>query len=206
MEIGGQHMDGIHRRCERDCVRQLPVRQLYAFNADTGALLWISDKYPGALPVVANGILYLGTEGSSYGPGVIALRADTELSYGIFRVDAVFNSPAVAYGTVYLQSSDSYLYALNAQTGQLQWAYYNAPSTYISPVVANGVVYTVSFAWGSNDGMQAVNALTGQLLWQDKSLFGSTIVATGGCMPPTITCPCTPSICRATDEGACRSC
>lgn len=153
---------------------------LYAFNAGTGTLLWISDKYPGALPVVANGILYLGTEGSSYGPGVIALQADTGAFLWNFQTqDAVFNSPAVAYGAVYLQSNDSYLYALNAQTGQLQWAYYNAPSTSISPVVANGVVYTVSFAWGSNDGMQAFNALTGQLLWQDKSLFGSAIVANG---------------------------
>lgn len=160
------------------------VGQLYAFDASTGALLWISDKYHGNSPVVTNGIVYLGTEGSPYGPGVIALKADTGAFLWNFQTqDAIFNSPAVAYGTVYLQagynSYDNYLYALDAQTGELKWSFYNAPSTYISPVVANGVVYTFSFAWGSSDGLQAVDALTGQLLWQDESLFGSAIVANG---------------------------
>jgi PGF-CTERM protein len=59
----------------------------------------------------------------------------------------VYSSPAVANGTVYVGSSDSNVYALNASTGKLTWSFTTGDWVLSSPAVANGVVYV-----GSVDG------------------------------------------------------
>jgi outer membrane protein assembly factor BamB len=76
-------------------------------------------------------------------------------------IRAVYSSPAVVNGVVYVGSFDNNVYALNAKTGAKLWTY--ATSNYVqsSPAVANGVVYVGS--WDNN--VYALNAKTGAKLW-----------------------------------------
>jgi outer membrane protein assembly factor BamB len=76
---------------------------------------------------------------------------------------AVFSSPAVANGAVYVGSDDTYVYALNASTGAKLWSYATAGVVSSSPTVANGVVYVGGGYL--NDNVYALNADTGAKLW-----------------------------------------
>ncbi len=66
-------------------------------------------------------------------------------------------------GTVYMNCSDRYMYAIDAVTGNLKWKYeqdvFSGGGNYSSATVVNGVVY-----FGSLSGyIYAVNATTGIL-------------------------------------------
>ena len=68
---------------------------------------------------------------------------------------AVQSSPAVADGAVYVGSNDGNVYALKTGTGAVLWSFpYGYPS---NSAVSNGVVYV--------NGLDALNASTGALLW-----------------------------------------
>jgi outer membrane protein assembly factor BamB len=54
---------------------------------------------------------------------------------------AVWSSPAVADGVVYVGSSDGNVWALRAKTGAKLWNYGTRSFVDSSPAVANGVVY-----------------------------------------------------------------
>src|SRR5205814_1393546 len=74
---------------------------------------------------------------------------------------AVFSSPAVVNGVVYVGSDDDKLYAFNASTGALMWTATTGSYIYSSPAVADGVVYV-----GSYDAkLYAFNANTGATKW-----------------------------------------
>ena len=128
------------------CRRQL--RQLYALNASTGALLW-SASNDAQSSAMANGVVYVG------GGGLYALNASTGAllwSYPVGRI--VLSAPTVANRVVYFGNVDKNccvdvfngLYALNASTGALLWSYrapgsiiYGPPGfVYSSAAVANG--------------------------------------------------------------------
>lgn len=74
----------------------------------------------------------------------------------------VYSSPTVVDGVVYVGSSDSYLYALNATTGKLLWKAKTGDWIRSSPTVVNGVVYVGSF----DSYLYAFKASTGGLLWR----------------------------------------
>ncbi len=80
---------------------------------------------------------------------------------------AIHSSPAVADGTVYVGSSDSKLYALDAATGAKRWEYKTESWVESSPIIAGGVVY-----FGSNDGrLYALDAKSGKKLWDFKTAY-----------------------------------
>jgi outer membrane protein assembly factor BamB len=152
---------------------------VYALNANTGALLWkyATNGRVYSVPTVANGRVYFGSSNNDH--NVYALNATTgallwtytTTSYGV-------GSPTVAGGAVYVGSfdSDSILYALNADTGTLLWQF-QGPFKMASPAVVNGVVYTAS----GYDAL-ALKASTGELLWTyDTGLevFNSPAVSNG---------------------------
>ena len=83
--------------------------------------------------------------------------------------DVVHSSPAVVGNTVYMGSWDSYLYALDAKTGQQKWAFksgeddsiHNQVGFQSSPAVADGTVYV-----GCRDAhVYALDAATGRKRW-----------------------------------------
>src|SRR3954468_6146799 len=80
-------------------------------------------------------------------------------------IEACFSSPSVSDGVLYVGSDDSYLYALNAQSGELKWRFKTGDVVYSSPTIVNGVVYV-----GSHDGhLYAVDAKTGKELWRFRT-------------------------------------
>jgi outer membrane protein assembly factor BamB len=79
--------------------------------------------------------------------------------------DLYTSSPAVSDGHVYFGSGDGNVYALDAQTGVLQWKFATGDIVHASPAVANGTVYIGS--WDSN--LYALDADTGREKWRFKA-------------------------------------
>jgi outer membrane protein assembly factor BamB len=125
-------------------------------------------------PVVANGVVYVGTEdGAMY-----ALNASTGAVSWSVQAGGLFpSSPAVVNGVVYIGSFDHNVYALNASTGARLWSFATGDLVYSAPTVVNGVVYI-----GSTDGnLYALNATTGAKLWgfTGGAVYSSPAVANG---------------------------
>jgi len=71
---------------------------------------------------------------------------------------AVFSSPIVANGVVYIGSQDKKLYALDAETGSVLWSYTTGQPIDSSPTVINGMLYVGSwdgkvYAFGLPSGL-----------------------------------------------------
>lgn len=77
----------------------------------------------------------------------------------------VLSSPVIADGTLYIGSSDHFLYALDAGTGVLRWKFKTDGRITSSPAVSTGLVYFGSF----DSNFYAVDATTGQLKWKFKT-------------------------------------
>ena len=85
--------------------------------------------------------------------------------------DLFTSSPAVANGKVYFGSGDGNVYAVDAQTGLLQWKFPTRDVVHSSPAVVNNIVYIGS--WDSY--LYAIDADTGQEKWSFKSGEDNTI-------------------------------
>ena len=82
---------------------------------------------------------------------------------------AVYSSPAIVDGVLYIGSTNGTLYALNGDTGLLLWTYATGGPVYSSPAVAGGKVYFLS-----TDGyFYALDASTGSLVWSVGGMGGS---------------------------------
>jgi outer membrane protein assembly factor BamB len=74
----------------------------------------------------------------------------------------VMSSPAVTADTVYVGSSDHFLYALDRNSGGQRWKFKTESRITSSPAVSNGVVYLGSF----DGNFYAVDAANGALKWK----------------------------------------
>ena len=109
-----------------------------AFNANTGALLYVAPVTFFSIPALSNGVVYVGSDDNN----VYALNANTGAIKWSFRTgDFVASSPAIANGVVYVESDDGNFYALNASTGAPLWQYTVSNYAASGPAVANGLVY-----------------------------------------------------------------
>ena len=70
-------------------------------------------------------------------------------------------SPAIADGVVYISSMDTYLYAIDQETGKEKWKYKSRMPIASSPAVAGGTLYFVSSA----GGIGAIDVVTGKIKW-----------------------------------------
>lgn len=137
-----------------------------AWEADLAALFNNADLRPLAQVAVANGLVVANVDPV----GVIALRVTdgSELWRYSFSGKHSVNPPSIAYGTVYFQqgnhSGDTYLFALNALTGQEVWrSSFDAQwEKYFAPTVADGRVFINGGYYG---GMYAFDAFDGNRLW-----------------------------------------
>lgn len=161
---------------------------LYAIEQETGKEKWKhrTRQQVSGTPAVANGIIYYeATDGVMY-----AAAADTGTRKWVFVTEAekrfeakglhgapppdqtipdswdlFSSSPAVANGKVYFGSGDGNVYALDADTGVLQWKFATKDVVHASPAVVNGTVYIGS--WDSN--LYALDAESGQEKWHFKA-------------------------------------
>jgi outer membrane protein assembly factor BamB len=73
----------------------------------------------------------------------------------------VVGSAAVAGGVVYVASLDTYLYAIDQETGKEKWKFKSRMPIASSPALADGVLYFVS----GTGALAAIDAATGQPKW-----------------------------------------
>ncbi len=135
--------------------------KMYAFNADTGQVLWTTPTgsyYLGSAPTVAGGKVYIG----SFDHMLYAFDARTGATlWSAPTGDRIGSSPTLVNGVIYIGSDDGKLYAFNASTGANIWTVPTGGSVRSSPAVFNGVVYA-----GSDDQkLYAIKADTGGTLW-----------------------------------------
>ena len=161
---------------------------LYAIDEETGKEKW---NFKSRMPIassaaIANGILYFVSSAGS----LAALDIATGKPKWVFAMeyekkfeaknlhglpspqqtipdawDMYTSSPSVANGKVYFGSGDGNVYAVDAQTGLLQWKFPTKDVVHSSPAVVNNVVYIGS--WDSY--LYAIDADTGQEKWSFKS-------------------------------------
>lgn len=142
----------------------------------TPTLLWKSAAAGGSSPVVADGVVYVGSGQNPVSPyvtlgTVYALNAtsgeklwnytNSEWSGSIYD-NGIGSTLAVVNKVVYVGSDDSNVYALNATDGSKLWNYSLGDFEGISsPIVVNDVLYV-----GCEDGyVYALNATSGLQLW-----------------------------------------
>ena len=122
-----------------------------------------------ASPTLANGILYFGDysgqlQAISEQTGRRIWRSDSEgalLGSGTF-----YSTAAVVYGRVFLGNTDGRVYAYDASTGRLDWAYQTGAYVYSSPAVANAPGLGPTIYTGSYDGrFYAIDARSGHVQW-----------------------------------------
>lgn len=76
--------------------------------------------------------------------------------------------PVVTGGTVYANSEDGQVYALDAASGRTKWSYDAGTWKDASPAVDDGTVY----AGGKDGSLYALDAATGQVKWKFFTAFG----------------------------------
>jgi outer membrane protein assembly factor BamB len=100
---------------------------------------------------------------------------------------AIYSSPAVAGGVVYIGSADGNLYAVEAAGGKLRWKFDAHGRVSSSPAVVDGVVYVVSL----DGNLYAVDAATGKQCWAFATEGEHRFTRPGnlGAFPPTEVVP-----------------
>lgn len=143
---------------------------LYALNAATGTALWTAQvAATPSTPTISNGVAYVAAGGALYAFDATSGATQWSVATGLFISD--YCSPAVANGMIYLYSGD--VYAFSVTNGALVWHSATGDTSTIptvSPIVANGVVYTGS----GGSAFYAYNAQTGALLWTQTYPGAST--------------------------------
>ena len=157
---------------------------LYAIDQQTGKEKW---NFKSRMPIASSGAIADGTLYfvSTAGP-LVALDISTGKPKWIFGAefekkfeakglhgmpsaaqtipdayDVYISSPAVANGKVYFGSGDGNVYAVDTQSGLLQWKFPTKDVVHASPAVVNNTVYIGS--WDSS--LYAIDAESGQLKW-----------------------------------------
>lgn len=162
---------------------------LYAFDAANGNKLWDAPGYSATLPVIDEGIVYVGS--MSNGPNA---NGEFIPSYAINALDAkngrfLWNystnfwvSNPVVFEKIVFFSADNNIIALNAITGDKLWNCTITSDTNFHPEchlpsVKNGVVYVTSSIKG---GVIALRAFDGVELWTHVGAFGNPVVIDKG--------------------------
>jgi len=161
---------------------------LYAIDQDTGKEKWKfkSSRPIASSPAVERGTLYFVSSAGA----LVALDTGTGKPKWVFAFeyerkfeakglhgypsaaqtipdawDIFTSSPAVAGGKVFFGSGDGGVYAVDAESGLLQWKFATQNVVHASPAVSGNTVYIGS--WDSS--LYALDAATGQQRWSFKA-------------------------------------
>jgi outer membrane protein assembly factor BamB len=144
---------------------------VYALNAKNGSVLW-TYRAAGAVkasPTLKDGALYFG----DYSGSVQAISEKTGRRFwrsgsegALLGSGTFYSTAAVIYGRVFLGNTDGRVYAYDASTGKLDWAYQTGAYVYSSPAVVNAPGLGPTIYTGSYDGrFYALNARSGHVQW-----------------------------------------
>jgi outer membrane protein assembly factor BamB len=144
---------------------------VYALQASTGHTVWTyhAEGAVKASPTLQDGVLYFG----DYSGHVQAISEQTGRRIwlagsegALFGSGTFYSTAAVIYGRVYLGNTDGRVYAYDARTGNLDWAYQTGAYVYASPAVTDAPGLGPTVYLGSYDGnFYALNARTGRVDW-----------------------------------------
>jgi outer membrane protein assembly factor BamB len=143
---------------------------VYALNARDGALKW-RTKTGGAVfagAALAQGILCI----ASVDKKIYGLDATTGQIRWTAPVEGMVQSQAATDGTRFFVGGwDNYFRAIEATTGRELWKNKFGRAFYFSPAIGSPTVREGRVFVSSNDGvLHAMNAETGQLLWEVNGL------------------------------------
>ncbi|HEY7830448.1 MAG TPA: PQQ-binding-like beta-propeller repeat protein [Solirubrobacteraceae bacterium] len=144
---------------------------VYALNAQNGNVIWTYHAAGAvkASPTLKNGVLYFG----DYSGQLQAISEQTGRRFwrsgseGALLGSGTFYSTAAAvYGRIFLGNTDGRVYAYDASSGKLDWAYQTGAYVYSSPAVTNAPGLGPTIYVGSYDGrFYALSARTGHVQW-----------------------------------------
>lgn len=149
---------------------------LYALDAETGSEEWSFEDSDGvtlygASPVLVDGTLYIGSGGNTGQVYAIDAGSGDQIWVSDTPDGQVRTVPAVSDGTIYVsaglgvddQPDDQTLYALDGETGELEWTF-ETNGKPMSPTVNDGTVYVgTGNNWGT---LHAVDTISGEEQWQ----------------------------------------
>jgi len=131
---------------------------------ESGNLAWkfsVEGKITNT-PSVGYGKVFVATDKKLY-----AVNLDGSEAWSV-NFNGTMSSAAIAYGKIYVGSSEGKLYCFNATTGNKLWEFTANGKIDSSPAVAGNIVY---FATNTPQGtVYAVNADTGSLVWYYRLL------------------------------------
>ena len=159
---------------------------LYCLNAHNGRTIWRyqADGPIKGSPTLSNGKLFFG----DYGGHVHAVRLsnghrvwETAAAARALRSGRFYATAAVAFGRVFIGSTDGRMYSLSSRNGRLAWARQTGRYVYSSAAVHDVPRVGPTVFFGSYDGhFYALNAKTGSERWRYNSggriSGGATIV------------------------------
>ncbi|HVR05954.1 MAG TPA: PQQ-binding-like beta-propeller repeat protein [Solirubrobacteraceae bacterium] len=144
---------------------------VYALQASTGHTVWTyhAEGAVKASPTLQDGVLFFG----DYSGHVQAVSEQTgrriwlaSSEGALFGSGTFYSTAAVIYGRVFLGNTDGRVYAYDARTGNLDWAYQTGAYVYASPAVTDAPGLGPTIYLGSYDGnFYALNARTGHVDW-----------------------------------------
>ncbi|MCW8802108.1 MAG: PQQ-binding-like beta-propeller repeat protein [Candidatus Bathyarchaeota archaeon] len=164
---------------------------VFCINSVSGSLVWnVSIGSSVGSPVVVDDFLYFGSkDGNAYcldvATGVKVWNYTTWYnnagpSHGYHWGNSV-SDPAVAYGCVYVGSSDFDVFCLDAFSGEKLWNFSTGGIVH-APSVADGCVFA-----GSYDGnLYCLNASSGAKIWQNLVGVFSPVSMSGSAGSPAI--------------------
>ncbi|HEY0679090.1 MAG TPA: PQQ-binding-like beta-propeller repeat protein [Chitinophagaceae bacterium] len=144
---------------------------IYCLRAKNGKQLWKFKTGAAVLgaPLIDSNIVYIG--GSDHRIRALDLVSGKEIWSFNGLSGPVVSRPLLYQGKVIVGAWDTYLYALNKQTGQLEWKWNNgssirnySPASCI-PVAADGLVYVVA----PDRFITAIDASTGATAWRSNA-------------------------------------
>jgi hypothetical protein len=147
---------------------QVPASALPGRNWVTGAVALVTgDAAQAPFNVRTNWAqFHFASSHSGLNPRENVLNRSTAPALGLrwsyLAGNAVYSSPAVADGAIYVGSDDGNVDALNAGTGALVWQFATAGAVTSSPAVANGMVFAAS----EDGNVYALDSSRGSKLWQ----------------------------------------
>jgi outer membrane protein assembly factor BamB len=110
----------------------------------------------------------LGTLGHHYGwdgrdSGDASPPVDQGWEFG--TGEAVYSSPTLVDGTLFVGSGDGYVYALDAGTGDVVWTHQTGQAVFSSPTVVDGTVFVGS----ADNSVYAFDTETGNVEWTHQT-------------------------------------
>jgi outer membrane protein assembly factor BamB len=153
--------------------------EVVSLRVSDGSVAWryMTGSVHYSSPAYANGTVYVGVMGTynttsqvSFNPpyGVIALDGEKGIPKWFFTTSgSVAASPAIAGSRLMVPSKDGYVYAIDRQTGTLDWKT-SVDAGISSPAVFRDTVYVGGGSFGLGGRVVALDVATGSQRWSFK--------------------------------------